>query len=187
MAAELQADWVTGKTVYFLLRNSVGAIWNGATFVAYNSADYANYDIAASEQGTSGFYVGDMPAAAAGAYSVIAKNQAGGSPAETDLSVADGNVLWNGTAVWAPGVVSSLVTSALDSISANIFRRNMSNDEASAAVQSLCGAVLKLTSKFDVSGATAKTYRTNGTTVFMTQSITHDSHATPIVTLGVGA
>lgn len=32
MAGEMQFPYVTAKTVYFLIRNSVGSIWNGAAF-----------------------------------------------------------------------------------------------------------------------------------------------------------
>lgn len=97
MANELQIPWTTGSTVYFLLRNSVGQVWNGSSFVAYNSADYADYDIPATEQGTSGYFVGDMPAVTAGVYYIVSKQQLGGSPAETDFNIGTGQIQWNGT------------------------------------------------------------------------------------------
>ncbi len=110
MASELQTDYLTAKTVYFLLRNSVGQIWNGAAFEAYVTANYANYDIAGTEQGTaSGYYVGNMPAVAAGIYYLVAKEQTGGSPAETDISIGAGEINWTGT------VVPSLSTVTLSS------------------------------------------------------------------------
>lgn len=99
MAGELQTDYVSGKVVYFLLRSAVGTIWNGAAFAAYNSANYATYPITATEQGTSGYYVANMPAAVAGIYNVLAKVQAGGSPAETDITVGTGQLDWSGSVV----------------------------------------------------------------------------------------
>lgn len=109
MADEIQFDagpQLSGATVYALLRNSTGLVYDfvGLSFVAYATADYARYDLALTEQGTaSGYYVGDMPAVTAGVYSVTVKEQAGGSPAETDVRIGDGEIEWDGTAVPTPG------------------------------------------------------------------------------------
>lgn len=178
MAAELQVDYLTGKTVYFLLRNSVGQVWNGSAFEAYQTANLGNYDIAAAEQGTaSGFYVGDMPSVAAGTYGVVAKERAGGSPAEVDVSVGHGTLEWGGSAVIDVNAVADA-----------LLKRDVDNVEASAAVHSLCSAILKLVSKFDVTtGANAITYRTDGTTQHMVQAKTTNASLTPVQTLGVGA
>lgn len=110
MSQELQADYIAGKVVYFLLRNSVGSIWNGAAFEAYVTANYATYDIAATEQGTaSGYYVATMPATALGVYYIVAKEQIGGGPAETDITVGTGTIQWTGsvaTVIPASGVIA---------------------------------------------------------------------------------
>lgn len=96
----MQTDYLAGKTVYFLLRNATGSIWNGAAFEAYVTANYTTYDIAGVEQGTaSGYYVGTMPAASAGVYYSVAKEQIGGAPAETDITVGTGSIQWDGTSV----------------------------------------------------------------------------------------
>lgn len=100
MASELECDWYSGRTVYFQIRNTVGEIYNTAltTFQPYQTANIGNYDIAAVEQGTaSGYYTADMPALSIGAYSVIGKEQSGGSPAETDITIAVGDMQWSGT------------------------------------------------------------------------------------------
>lgn len=100
MAGELECTHVTAKTVYFLVRNAVGQIWNGSAFENYLTANYANYPITGTEQGTaSGVYVGTMPAAAAGSYNVLGLERVGGSPAETDTKVAAGNLEWDGSVV----------------------------------------------------------------------------------------
>lgn len=102
MAAEIQADYLSGKVVYFLLRNATGSVWNGSAFVAYATVDYTNYDIAATEQGTaSGYYTADMPSVVAGVYYVVAKERIGGSPAESDITVGTGTIQWSGSAVTA--------------------------------------------------------------------------------------
>lgn len=100
MASEIQVAHLTAKTVYALVRNATGSVWQTttSTFVAYATADLANYDIALTEQGTaSALYAGTFPAAAAGTYSVTAYERAGGAPAEGDLLIAGGNVEWSGT------------------------------------------------------------------------------------------
>lgn len=106
MASELQVDYLSGKVVYFQVRNSVGQIYNtaGAAFEAYSTANIADYDIAGTEQGTaSAFYTGNMPSVAAGIYSIVAKERIGGSPAESDISIGWGNLEWGGTVVTGLG------------------------------------------------------------------------------------
>ncbi len=116
MANELQCDWTTGKTAYFLLRNAVGQIWNGATFVTYVTANLSTYAIAATEQGAaSGYYLATMPTVAAGVYYPLAKNQTGGAPAESDLTVGSGEIQWGGSAVLPLNNVS-LAASGLDAV-----------------------------------------------------------------------
>lgn len=114
MAGELQSSFSSGKTCYFLIRDRTGQIWNTSTsaFVAYATASYSNFTISATEQGTaSSYYAATFPSAiVAGTYSVVMKNQAGGTAAETDATVAAGNVEWNGTAI-AP--ISDTATSGL--------------------------------------------------------------------------
>lgn len=325
MAGELQQDLgITGKTIYFLVRNANGLIWNGSSFASYVTGNYATYPITGTEQGTSGFYVGDMPGVAAGTYSVVAKQQAGGSPAETDFSVGSGNIQWGGSTVQAfpanfaslavtaaggvtladavthggasaklrlgtttttpalqidgsagsgdtvrimasgiggiacnfnglgngsfglmlqangtgatafyvlgnvsgaygfyiattdtpaiaatgsegmallgttgdisllgTGTIQGSLTGSVGSVSdpSNFFRRSMSNDEAFAAKQSLCGVILKQTSKFDCKATvtSAITYQTDGITPFFTQIVVHDTTLTPIRSVAVGA
>jgi hypothetical protein len=101
VANELQCTFDSGKTVYFLIRSATATIWSTVanSLVTYATADYTNYDIAATEQGTaSGYYTGDFPSAAApGVYSIVAKQQLGGSPAESDPTIAQGSEQWNGS------------------------------------------------------------------------------------------
>ncbi len=66
-----------------------------------------------------------------------------------------------------------------------LLTRDMDQVEGTAPVHSLTSAVLKLVSRFKAS--TGATYRTNGTTVHMTQTPTTDALADPITELGAGA
>jgi len=102
MASEIQFDHTTGRTCYVQVRNSVGQIWNtvGAAFEAYQTANVGDYDIPAAEQGTaSGLYTASVPVIPAGVYGIVAKDRAGGSPVETDLTVGAGEIEWSGTAI----------------------------------------------------------------------------------------
>lgn len=102
MADKIQIQYQAAKTLYFLVRNASAQVWNGSSFVTYATADYANYDVAMTEQGTaSGYYVGTFPSGitAQGTYSVVVKQQAGASPAETDMTVGGGDVYWTGAAL----------------------------------------------------------------------------------------
>lgn len=101
MANEVQFAYVTGRTTYVQIRNRIGQIWNtsSSSFVTYSTADIGDYDVAATEQGTaSGYYAASFPSAITpGVYSIVAKNQNGGSPAEADPNIAVGDYQWNGT------------------------------------------------------------------------------------------
>ena len=64
-----------------------------------------------------------------------------------------------------------------------MFKRDLDNVEATAAVHSLATACLKLVSRFKAT--TGETFRTDGTTVHATQTPTTSSSAVPVVELGV--
>ena len=99
MANELVIHHPTGATLYALLFDATGQIYNGSTFGAPSSASWTDYDIAMSEAATAtGIYRADMPAVAAGAYGWVVRKQAGGSPAVGDIAVGAGSIRWTGTA-----------------------------------------------------------------------------------------
>lgn len=101
MASEIQFSYQASKTCYVLIRNRVGQVWStlSSAFETYVTANYADYDVSATQQGTaSAFYAASMPSAiTAGVFSITAKEQVGGSPAETDATIAAGDLQWNGT------------------------------------------------------------------------------------------
>jgi len=98
MSNELQAFLSTGSTLYALLLNSVGQVWNGSAFEAVNGDNWATYDIALTES-VAGLYTADMPAVDAGVYSYVVYNQAGDNPANTDEWAGNGYLEWDGTTV----------------------------------------------------------------------------------------
>ena len=99
MANELLINYPTGSTLYALLFDTTGQIWNGSAFAAPGSAAWTDYDIAMSEVATAtGIYRGTMPGAVAGVYTFVVRKQAGGTPAVADITVGAAKIEWNGTA-----------------------------------------------------------------------------------------
>lgn len=114
MANELQlALGATGKTLYSVVRNPTGLVWDGSSLVAYNQANWSQYDIAMTEQAGSGYYTGPFPAVAAGVYAVEVRERAGGSPAVGDPLVGGGQVEWDGSAVANPPPAATAVAAAV--------------------------------------------------------------------------
>lgn len=96
-------ETTTGRTVYSLIVNAAGNYWNGATFVPYLDANRSTYAVAMTESPTK-TYSAAFPAAitTAGAYSIYAFYQAGGSPALSDGNAAWGDMSWDGSAEIPP-------------------------------------------------------------------------------------
>lgn len=99
MAGEIQAQFATGSTLYAVLLDSAGAVWNGAAFDASpTAAEWASYDIAMTEGAGSGYYRADLPGGLAeGRYSYRVHKQLGGAPAATDPVIWTGEIDTNMT------------------------------------------------------------------------------------------
>ncbi len=100
MANELQAQYVSGKTVYAIVLSSTGQTWNGTAFEAPLAANWLTYKLVATEASTTGLYEATMPAgiSSAGSFSVLFYLQAGGGPSSTDLVIGKGSIEWSGSA-----------------------------------------------------------------------------------------
>ncbi len=83
----------------------------------------------------------------------------------------------------APAAVGDIPT-AIQNADA-VLKRDIDNVEAAAPIHSLASMILKAVSRFKAS--TGATYRTDGTTIHMTQSPTTDPLADPITELGLGS
>lgn len=101
MSGEIQASYEASRTLDAIVRDRNGRPYSSSGaggFGTYTTFEYPEYAIAMTEQGTaSAFYTGDFPAVAAGVYSVCVKARAGASPAETDPTVAQGDLHWDGS------------------------------------------------------------------------------------------
>ena len=98
MSNELLATATTGQTLYVLLIDATGQVYNGSTFETPADVNWSTYDIAMTEAGTTGIYRASMLAVSAGAYSWLVYKQAGASPAVGDTVVGSGTIRWTGTA-----------------------------------------------------------------------------------------
>lgn len=103
MANEIQATYDSSQTLYALIFDAAGQVWDlvGSNWENYAAAQQDNYDIALSETATnSGQYRGTFPAGiSAGLYSVVLFLQAGGTPASTDERIGDTGIMhWDGSA-----------------------------------------------------------------------------------------
>lgn len=99
MSNEIRGTSPSG-TLYARVMSPSGLWWNGSSFEAYATGNYANYDLTMTEQGNSGVYVADLPSGitTGGTYEYFVHRQSGGSPAEGDLVINTGKVDWSGSA-----------------------------------------------------------------------------------------
>ena len=104
--------------LYWILTNSVGQFYNCATpgFEAEADANWSSvvgiasgfstrYAANLTRQGTSLYWLGNMPSVAAGRYSYAAFQQIGGLPALTDNPVQSGTIEWTGDHISSTGIV----------------------------------------------------------------------------------
>jgi hypothetical protein len=105
MANEIQAQTTAGKTLYAVIVNSVGQIYNGTTFVTIAGADWANYDYALTEA-TAGLYFATMPTVTADLYTIAVYQRIGGAPATTDTLLDTQTLDWNGAGAVVAGAGS---------------------------------------------------------------------------------
>lgn len=90
--ALLESVTITGITVYALIHNSTGQVWNGAAFENYLDANWATYPVFLTEQAPSGYYIATAPAIGPGAFTYVLYQQLGGSPVDTDPPIGSGTL-----------------------------------------------------------------------------------------------
>jgi len=98
MAAIIEIGSQSGLTMYSMVRNSSGQVWNGSAFENHNVVNWSTYKITMTEDSTSGYYKGTFPASiTTGKYSFFIYQQLGGAAAAGDYVVGQGSIYWNGT------------------------------------------------------------------------------------------
>lgn len=84
MSNPIETTFSSGATLYAVIHHTDGTVWNESlqVFEAYDDAKWAQYAIALTEQGSSGYYRGTFPAGAKGDFltTEVVYQQAGGSP-----------------------------------------------------------------------------------------------------------
>jgi len=112
MADEIKLFGTSGNDYYVVLRSSSNnQIYNTDTpgLETYNESNWGDYAIAVTEQGTSGYFLADMPGSlAAGEYTVEARDGLAASAAVSDNRHGISKFTWNGTEE-APNVLNDLV------------------------------------------------------------------------------
>lgn len=104
MADELNVNFQgSAATLYAIIRRASDTYaWNGSAFEAWSDANVGTYDIPLTDKGGD-FYSADFPSAiVSGDYSVFYYEQAGGSPATTDLLLDREDVYWDGATTSEP-------------------------------------------------------------------------------------
>lgn len=87
MLNPIEVAYQSGATLYAVIHNKDGTVWNNinSDFESYNSANWAQYAVALTEQSSSGYYRASPPAGIGSALTTeCIYSQVGGSPALSD-------------------------------------------------------------------------------------------------------
>jgi hypothetical protein len=100
MANEIHADYASGNTLYAIIRDGTGRVWQaaGEAFEEWGAGGHtvSSYALTLADRGGSR-YVGDFdPDVPAGQYRIQLFLQAGASPADGDVLVASRDIVWTG-------------------------------------------------------------------------------------------
>ena len=103
MANEININYASGNSLYAIVRNGVGDVWNvvGQTFELWGTGGRTadDYDISLTDKSGS-WYIGNLDSSIpAGRYSIQVFLQAGANPADGDTFIAGQEILWSGTGV----------------------------------------------------------------------------------------
>lgn len=165
MANELRGVTTTGKTVYALIVNNQGKFWNGSAFETYVSANYTTYDVAMTEQGSSGIYLGDFPAGilTSGTYEYFVKRQLNtGTYSESDPVINSGRIDWSGSGVIDASSGSMTGSNWLAYVKRQGFKRT---DKDTEVYEATTDAVQLLRRRFGFSEAQAEAILTDSISI----------------------
>jgi hypothetical protein len=101
MANEIHVNYASGNTLYAVVRNTAGNVWNIAdqVFEAWGTSGRTakDYDINLTDKSGSQ-YVGSFDTnIPTGRYSIQVFLQAGANPADGDTFIAGEDIVWSGT------------------------------------------------------------------------------------------
>ena len=114
MSGELAHNTFTGDTLFFCRWELDGDVFlsDGSSSEEWGTdgRDADDYDVAMAENAPDGHFVGDFDADGnieIGTYKVSIFLQAGGSPADSDLAIAQGEISWSGSGEITLGTLSA--------------------------------------------------------------------------------
>src|SRR5580658_3175264 len=144
--ANLLTQFASGQTVYALILNSAGQVWNpnSSAFETPTAANWTHYAIAMAEQTVGnlrGIYEGSFPSGitTAGVYNILFREQGSSSPAagDTNNGMLGGQFFWTGSAEAFP-----LASSAANSVNVAMSAAYVSANVAQIAGVSASGMVV---------------------------------------------
>lgn len=101
MANEIHIDYASGNTIYFVIRNRAGQVWNptGKVFEEWGTGGHNadDYDLTLTDKGGSryaGSFDNNIPV---GRYTTQAFLQSGANPADGDTFVGGSRIIWRGS------------------------------------------------------------------------------------------
>jgi hypothetical protein len=134
MAAIIESVLQTGVIAYAIIRNNAGLVWNGSSFEAYNSANWATYAVSLTEQASSSYFKASFPSAiSAGIYSFVIHQ--GSPPAIGDYAVDRGTIDWDGSSQNYIGlIIDKLPTSDISGFNHITDNVNLNSNQSGVTV-----------------------------------------------------
>lgn len=180
MSIPIEAGYASGRTIYTIIHNPDGTVWNNnlEAFETYNSDNWADYAIVMAEQANSGYYIVALPAGISGILPTEAiYEQAGLTPALTD---AESGPIAIGQ---SQGVnVESIVK---DLVAADNMRASLGSELQGAAVAGVLSATqmtTDLTSSVDGAFAGRLLVMLSGALIRQVANITNYNGTTKMLT-----
>jgi hypothetical protein len=103
MANEININYASGNTLYAVVRNAAGDVWNvaGQVFEVWGTGGRTadDYDISLTDKNGSRYVSSFDTSIPAGRYSIQVFLQAGANPADGDTFIAGEEIVWSGTGV----------------------------------------------------------------------------------------
>ena len=114
MANEVHHNYTTSSTLYFCAFQPDGNVFLSGCASdevwGTDGRDADDYDETMTEAGAGGHYVGTFDTSiAAGVYYVTVFLQAGANPADTDKSIGQGVIYWDGSAEQNPQTIETKI------------------------------------------------------------------------------
>lgn len=109
-----------------------------------------------------------------------------GGAMDSDVSAIQANTITAASIATDAVDADALAADAANEIADAVLSRDVDQVEATMALHSLGTAILKTVSRIRENAGTLETYRTNGTTLHMSQTVTTDASADPVDELTAG-